>query len=94
MTFIYEGVHDNTFRLRIQYERPWYAFASVRDFDIVTSRGQVGQVTPLHKGGQHRERNNYRPISELPILSKIIEKHVAHSLLKYLQENNLLYELK
>ena len=29
----------------------------------------------------------------LPILSKIIEKHEANSLLKYLQENNLLYEL-
>ena len=41
---------------------------------------KVGQVTPLHKGGQHRERNNYRPISVLPILSKIIEKHVANSL--------------
>ena len=61
---------------------------------MVTSRGQVSQVTPLQRGGQHRERNNYRPISVLPILSKIIEKHVAHSLLKYLQENNLLYELK
>ena len=30
----------------------------------------------------------------LPILSKIIEKHVANSLLKYLLENNLLYELQ
>ena len=35
---------------------------------------KVGQVTPLHKGGQHRERNNYRPISVLSVLSKIIEK--------------------
>ena len=55
---------------------------------------KVGQVKPLHKGGQYRERNNYRPISVLPILSKIIEKHVANSLLKYLQENNLLYKLQ
>ena len=45
---------------------------------------KVGQITPLHKRGQYRERNNYRPISVLPILSKIIEKHVANSLLKYL----------
>ena len=45
---------------------------------------KVGQITPLDEGGQHRERNNYRPISVLPILSKIIEKHVANSLLKYL----------
>ena len=41
---------------------------------------------------RHRERSNYCPISVLPILSKIIEKHVANSLLEYLQENNLLYE--
>ena len=49
--------------------------------------------TKLHKGGQQRERNNYRPIIELPILSKIIQKHGANLLLKYLQENNLPYEL-
>ena len=45
---------------------------------------KVGQVAPLHKGGQQRDKNNYRPISVLPILSKITEKHVANSLLKYL----------
>ena len=55
---------------------------------------KVGQVTPLPKGGQQRERNNYRPKSVLPILSKIMEKQVANSLLKYLQEKNLLYELQ
>ena len=55
-----------------------------------------GQVTPLYKGGQQRERNDYRLISVLPILSKIIEKHVANSLLYlgYLQENDLLYGLQ
>ena len=51
------------------------------------AKWKVDQVTPLHKGGQHRERNNYRPISVLPVQSKIIEKHVANSLLNYLQEN-------
>ena len=55
---------------------------------------KVGQVTPLHKGGQQYERNNYRPITVLLILSKIIKKHVANSLLKYLHGNNLLYELQ
>ena len=32
---------------------------------------------------------NYRPISNLPFLSKIIEKVVLHKLLSHLQENNL-----
>ena len=32
---------------------------------------------------------NYRPISNLPFLSKILEKVVLHQLLAHLQENNL-----
>ena len=32
---------------------------------------------------------NYRPISKLPFLSKILEKVVLHKLLAHLQENNL-----
>ena len=32
---------------------------------------------------------NYRPSSNLPFLSKILEKVVLHKLLSYLQENNL-----
>ena len=31
---------------------------------------------------------NYHPISNLPFLSKILEKVVLHKLLSYLQENN------
>ena len=39
-----------------------------------------------------RDKNllkNYRPISNLPFLSKILEKVVLHKLLSHLQENNL-----
>ena len=38
--------------------------------------------------------NNFRPISLLPILSKILERHVASSLPVFLSKNNLLYELQ
>ena len=39
---------------------------------------KIGQVTPVYKGGQQRERNNYiSPILVLPILSKILKKNVA-----------------
>ena len=36
--------------------------------------------------------SNYRPISLLPIFSKILEKLVALRLTKFLDENNLLYK--
>ena len=55
---------------------------------------KIAKVTPLHKGGVRNDINNYRPISVLPILSKILEKHVASSLSVSLRDNNLLYELQ
>jgi len=35
--------------------------------------------------------NNYRPISVLPVLSKVIERHVHDTLNSYLCDDNLLY---
>ena len=55
---------------------------------------KIAKVTPLHNGGARNDSNNYRPISVLPILSKILEKHVASSPSVFLRDNNLLYELQ
>ena len=49
------------------------------------------KVSPLHKSGPHEDLNNYRPISVLPVLSKVLERHVSDSLTKYLNENELLH---
>ena len=49
------------------------------------------KVSPLHKNGPHDDVNNYRPISILPVLSKVLEKHVHDCLSGYLNENNLLH---
>ena len=49
-------------------------------------------VVPLHKGESKYDPNNYRPISILPTLSKIFERHVANQLNKYLQNTNVLDE--
>ena len=54
----------------------------------------IGQVTPVYKGVQQHERNNYCPIPVLPVLSKVLEKNVVISLLEHLQENDFLYELQ
>ena len=55
----------------------------------------MAKVTPLYKGGARNDIIKYRPISVLPaVLSKILEKHVASSLSKFLRDNNLLYELQ
>ncbi len=47
-------------------------------------------VIPLFKKGDQNSVNNYRPISLLPILSKIVEKIVSNQLLDFLLKHNLL----
>ncbi len=47
-------------------------------------------VVPLFKSGDSNDMNNYRPISLLPIVSKILEKIVAWQLMQFLEFDNLL----
>ena len=54
-------------------------------------RWKTAKVSPLFKGGDSEDLNNYRPISVLPVLSKGIEWHMYDSLSSYLCENNLIY---
>ena len=53
------------------------------------SKFKTARVIPLHKGGCKNDLNNYRPISLLPLLSKIFEKIVFNQLYNYLDHFNL-----
>ena len=55
------------------------------------SRWKIARVTALFKAGDISDLNNYRPISILPVLSKIIERHVYDCLFYHLTINNLIY---
>ena len=50
---------------------------------------KLAKVVPLHKGGTH-EISNYRPISILPVLSKVMERCVHNQLISYLDSNKIL----
>ena len=47
-------------------------------------------IIPVHKEGGKQVIKNYRPVSLLPICSKIIEKMIVNCLFKYLEDNKLL----
>ena len=61
---------------------------------IFPSQSKTARVIPIHKGGDIKDPSNYRPISILPVLSKIFEKHVNSQIHKYLTTNKLLHKLQ
>ena len=48
------------------------------------------KVSPIFKTRDEHMVNNYKPVSVLPIISKIIEKHVLNSFYEYLSKNHLI----
>ena len=48
------------------------------------------KVTPISKSGKRNEENNYRPISVLPLISKIMERSIQLQLVAFLTENTVL----
>lgn len=51
---------------------------------------KIAKVVPIFKAGDKSLILNYRPISILPIFSKIFEKAMFDRLLKYLEKFNML----
>ena len=52
---------------------------------------KVAKLKPLDKKGPKTDPKNFRPISLLPIVSKIIEKVLHDQPMNYLTENNIFY---
>jgi hypothetical protein len=51
---------------------------------------KIAKVIPIYKNGDKSLMTNYRPISILPILSKVFEKAMFNRLLNYLEKFNML----
>ena len=53
-------------------------------------RLKIAKVIPIFKSGQRKYLDNYRPISILPILSRIFERIAYEQLAEYLEKNELI----
>ena len=58
--------------------------------DVFPSRWKKANVIPVHKNSEKYIVNNYRPVSLLPVASKIFEKAIYNNLLNYIERENLL----
>ena len=57
---------------------------------IVPSKLKIARVTPIFKNGSKHLFSNYRPISVLPVLSKVLEKIVHKQLSNFLNDCNII----
>lgn len=60
------------------------------DMGIFPAPLKLSVVTPVYKGGERDDINNYRPISVLPAIAKIIEKLLNKRLLNFLNKFDIL----
>ena len=52
---------------------------------------KLAMITPVYMGGSKLDISNYRPVSVLPLLSKVLEKIVQVRLKKFLNKHNIIY---
>ena len=53
---------------------------------------KLAKLKPLYKKGTKTDTKNFRPISLLPIVSKIFEKVIHDQTMEYLTDNNITYK--
>ena len=59
--------------------------------DTFPSQCKIAKIKPLFRKGIKTEAKNYKPISLLPLISKVIERSTHDQTEYYLQRNELLY---
>ena len=60
---------------------------------IIPSDWKKARVTPIYKDtGEKKDPNNYRPISILSTVSKVLEKLVYNRLIKFIDKHNILFK--
>ena len=52
---------------------------------------KIAKLKPLYKKGSKTNPENFRPISLLPLISKVIERIVYNQVDNFLLQNNILY---
>ena len=55
---------------------------------------KIARVIPIFKAGDTSSFTNYRPVSVLPLFSKILERLMYTRLLSFINKHNLLYKFQ
>ena len=66
-------------------------FQRLFDAGITPIEWKHGVISPIYKGGDRSLASNYRPITLLSVISKLMEKVVADELMAHFEQNDLLF---
>ena len=89
--------HDNILSLFLRRENKVLApiiceyFAFVFEQSVFPQILKMAKVIPIFKSGNRSFTSNYRPMSLLPSLSKVVEKLVKNRLICFFDKHNILY---
>ena len=76
----------------------YYLDPLVYIFNLSLSQGifpcelKIAKVVPLYKGGNEMLLTNYRPVSLLPFISKILERIMYNRLIDFVKNNKILHK--
>jgi retron-type reverse transcriptase len=89
----YDNISMSIVKLTINYiSRPLTHIVNLSlSQGFVPDEMKIAQVIPLYKAEDKSFVKNYRPISILPVFSKILEKVFYNRILNYLNKNEILY---
>ena len=69
----------------------FYIFRAWLRKEVFPDEMKIAKASPIFKGGNNLEAENYRPISVLPVFSKILEQIMYKRVYNYVVENKLLF---
>ena len=67
-------------------------FSTALEFGILPQIFKTGKVIPIFKSGDQQLLQNYRPISLLPSLSKVLEKLIKNRLMNFFVKHKVFYD--
>ena len=56
---------------------------------VFPSELKVAKIIPIHKAGDRNKYTNYRPISLLPVISKLIERLIHNRLMNFISKHSI-----
>lgn len=90
----YDGIHIKV--VKNSYKEILEPLTHVMNLSItqgfVPDCMKVAKVVPLYKSGESMQISNYRPVSILPLFSKVLERLMYNRLISFINKHDILYK--